>query len=84
MNPKQVRFGTPNVSITDRLTAIPTRLLLKWLDLARKCNGSYSPTGCSSSEFQITVEDLKVELATREHIPNKREAKAIRQARARR
>lgn len=37
----------------------------------------YSGGGC-----WVTLEQVKAELATRPHIPNKKEAKAIRQARA--
>lgn len=59
-----------------------TRKLLGWLRRARACgNGSYSPCDQAPGTF-ISIEALKAELATREHIPNKAEAKAKRQAAA--
>lgn len=62
------------------LTKIHTKVLLDWLNHARKCGGSYSPSGTYVDVFSI--DELKAELATREHIPNKEEAKKIRQQKA--
>ncbi|MNL91176.1 hypothetical protein D3C81_09060 [compost metagenome] len=56
----------------------PTRILLKWLAKARKCGSGYDPTENGGNEISIVA--LKAELATREHVPNKHEAKAIRRA----
>lgn len=59
-----------------------TRQLLQWLNYARKCGGGFwSPSG-SSGKYGYRWDDLKKELATREHIPNKKEAKALRRAAA--
>ena len=54
-----------------------TRELLGWLRAARACGGSYSPCDESLGTF-LSIEDLKGELATREHIPRKAESAAIR------
>lgn len=62
------------------LTKQPTRLLLKWLELARSFGGAYDPT--ENHNAGISVEELKKELATREHIMNKVEGEAYRRARA--
>lgn len=67
------------------LKKVPTRLLLDWLKRARACGGgnypdaSYSPCDESPGTF-VSIEELKVELATRPHIPNKKEGKAPRRA----
>ena len=58
-----------------------TRQLLNWLRAARACGGSYSPCEEATGTF-LSISDLKAELATREHIPNKAESKALRQAAA--
>ncbi len=63
------------------LKKIHTKTLLKWQKKARTCGGSYDPTG--NHETAITIDDIKAELDTREHIPNKKEAKHIRQLSAR-
>lgn len=60
-----------------------TRQLLNWLRGARACGGSYSPCDEAPGTF-LSIEALKAELATREHIPNKAESRAIRQAAAKR
>lgn len=63
------------------LTKQPTRILLKWLNKARKCGFGYDPSENHGDE--ISIEDLKLELAKREHIPNKKEAKEIRKQKVR-
>ncbi len=61
-----------------RLKKAPTRLLLKrWLPTARVC-GWYAP----DNDVAVAYDDIKAELAGREHVPNKREAKASRRAAA--
>lgn len=60
-----------------------TRQLLNWLQRARRCGGGYSPCDQAPGTF-LSVTALKAELATREHIPNKAESRAIRQAAAKR
>lgn len=63
------------------LAKVHTRLLLKWLRKAHACGGTgYDPTNNHGSEILIAV--LKAELAKREHIPNKQEAKILRQLKA--
>ena len=57
--------------------SLPTRQLLKYLDLARKFGGFYSPVD-SHSGVGYTLDELKAEAAKREHVPNKREAKEAR------
>lgn len=52
-----------------KLTEIPTRQLLRYLKDARVNYGMYD----------YTVDELKAELSTRPHVPNKPEAKALRQ-----
>jgi len=69
----------------DQLTPIenmPTRQLLEYLRRARKFGGWYSPHG-ANARFGYGIRQLKTELATREHVPNKLEARAKRQAVAR-
>jgi hypothetical protein len=72
------------------LKAQPTRLLLQWKRKAYRCWGGapnphagYDPTECGGN---ISVADLKAELATRPHVPNKvesREARRLRQKQGR-
>ena len=65
------------------LTKLHTKLLLELLQGFR----SWSPwdwsgedKDCSpEDDFGCTEEDLRAELATREHIPNKKEGKKLRQ-----
>lgn len=58
-----------------------TRQLLNWLRAARACGGAYSPCDQAPGTF-LSITALKTEPATREHIPNKAESRAIRQAAA--
>ncbi len=62
------------------LNNLSTRELLQYLDWARKFNGWYSPFDNGTG---YTTDEIKAVLATREHIPNKAEAKVARQAEAR-
>lgn len=56
-----------------------TKQLLALLKLSRiRC--PYVPCDCRDPEF--STEEIKAELATREHVMNKKEAKAYRQKRA--
>ncbi len=56
-----------------------TKVLLKLLKLARvQC--PYIPCDCMDSG--LSIDDIKAELAKREHVMNKKEAKAYRQKRA--
>lgn len=65
------------INIEKLLKETPTKKLLQFLNSARACGGSFDPTDCGC--YYITVTQIKNELATREHIPNKKESKAIRQ-----
>jgi hypothetical protein len=56
-----------------------TKKLLSYLEHARACGFSYSPF---DGDVYFSIEDIKAVLATREHMPNKKEARAIRQKRA--
>lgn len=58
-----------------------TKVLLYMLNISRKCGGWYSICGYGGHGY--TTEQLKIELATREHIPNKLESRRIRQRAAR-
>lgn len=70
------------INIEQMLKEMPTRKLLQYLNSARGCGGSFDPTDCGC--YYITVKQLKDELATREHIPNKKESKLIRRHNAKR
>lgn len=59
------------------LSNINTRVLMNMLNVAR-AHGYYR----HSYRLIVTVEELKEELAKREHVPNKTEAKQIRRDRA--
>lgn len=63
---------------------ITTRKLLMMLNQvrrARSCEANYGDS-FYDEDFPFTQSELKAELANREHIPNKQEAKKIRQQRA--
>lgn len=53
-----------------------TRQVLSLLDTTR----AYGPSQYDA--FSFTAEELKAELAVREHVPNKKEGKALRRARS--
>jgi hypothetical protein len=73
-----------------------TRVLMKMRESAYRCSGyNYYEYGLAtddeifydpfdSGQFYVSLAQIKAELATREHVPNKKEARQIRQARARR
>lgn len=69
-----------SIKVEEIIKTFSTRQLLGFLDSARACGIGYDPTECGC--YFLTIEQLKEELATREHIPNKRESKIIRQNRA--
>lgn len=56
-----------------------TKVLLQWLSRARATGGTFSPNDCDNFD----ADDIKKELSTREHVPNRQEAKKIRQEKAR-
>lgn len=59
-----------------------TKELLWLLNSTRACGGSYDISdGCSD---YVTYSEVKEELSYREHIPNKTEARIIRQNKAKR
>jgi hypothetical protein len=73
-----------------------TRVLMKMRERVYRTGGynyyEYGPTTdeeCLYDPFDtnknfVSLAQIKAELATREHVPNKKEARAIRQERARR
>ncbi len=61
------------------LKSFHTRQLLDILNGARRCGGTYNPYGMG---VYYNLDEIKTELETREHIPNKQEAKKIRQEKA--
>lgn len=69
-----------NINVKEELRNTPTRQLLGLLSTARACGGRFDPT--EYGEYFITTGDIKLELSTREHIPNKKEARILRQCRA--
>jgi hypothetical protein len=76
--------GKPFVCPSCFLTTIHTRKLLQWLEKARKCGqGGYDPFN-NGNGYCFSIELLKNELSEREHIPNKQEAKKIRQQKTKR
>lgn len=67
------------------LKKVPTRQLLTWLRKARAVGGWYTPGDHKDPHSRgATINQLKAELSTREHVPNKRESKELRQAAAKR
>lgn len=67
------------------LASMPTRGLLRWLRWTYIYGGHYDP-GWAQWDFPkmvepFTAEEIKAELATREHVPNKPEGEVIRKAR---
>jgi hypothetical protein len=75
-------FGEPFICPECLLTKQDTRELLQWLNKARKCGqGGYDPFN-DGNGYCFSVELLKNELSKREHVPNKKEAKKIRQEKA--
>lgn len=74
-----------DVKTVDDLKKLHTKQLLKMLNLTRQFGGRYFPNYeiiKSFNNFCITSEEIKVELATREHVPTGAEAKKIRQQKA--
>ena len=61
-----------------------TRQLLKELRSTYSWGCPHCWEECEWSQLRCYQQELKAELAIREHIPNKRESKAIRKARIRR
>lgn len=70
-----------------------TRVLMKMRDSAYRCSGRNTYALKDEEVFYdpfdthlhyVSLAQIKAELATREHIPNKKEARQIRQALARR
>ena len=63
------------------LASLRTRKLLRYRDKALACGGiGYDPT-CNHGDI-IPIELIYEELNKREHVPNKKEAKIIRQNKA--
>ena len=66
------------------LTGVPTRLLMDWRRIAYKCGGMYDITETNGAgSVWVPLEALLAELNTREHVPSKLEAKALRRTAAR-
>lgn len=68
------------------LKTLHTKELLGLLQSARKCGGGYNLFYDSGYAFEgskwYTIDEIKEELATREHVPNKSERRKIRQEKA--
>lgn len=64
------------------LTEARTTELLDWLRGAHRCGGiGYDPLD-NHSPYYLDIDEIKAELATRPHIPNKVESKELRRHRA--
>lgn len=70
-----------------------TRVLMQMRESAYRCSGRNEYDLSDEEVFYdpfdtrlnyVSLAQIKAELATREHVPNKKEARAIRQERARR
>ena len=59
---------------------IHTKILLRYLAMTRKFGGWFSI--CEYGSYGFSSNELKEELAKREHIPSKKEGKLIRQIKA--
>lgn len=76
MTPEQTVIQT---KVLDYINAKHTKQLLGILKSCRACGGYYDLMG-DNSGFVVTTAQVKAVLATRDHVPNKQEAKAIRKA----
>ncbi|HET8688688.1 MAG TPA: hypothetical protein VFM18_18895 [Methanosarcina sp.] len=63
------------------LKTLHTRQLMAIRQKCHKFNGYYDICE-NNSPCVVTISQVKAELATREHVPNKHEARKIRQAKA--
>lgn len=72
-----------SIDFNNYLKTLRTKELLSLLQSARHCNGSYNPFYDNGYALEgskwYTINEIKNELSKREHIPNKAEAKKIRQ-----
>lgn len=75
----KAEFMSNDICFKEYLKTIETKELLSFLKSARACGGHYSPW---DGDISFSIEELKEELSTREHIPNKNERKLIRQEKA--
>lgn len=66
----------------DYIKAAHTRQLMSWRDHSYACGGHFNPIGNGIGNFEYTTEEILAELNTRDHVPNKKEAKTIRQQKA--
>jgi hypothetical protein len=66
----------------DLLMNAHTRVLMDWRKHAMACGGQYNPIDNNYPGTEIPLTEINEELNTREHIPNKQEAKLIRQNKA--
>jgi len=76
-------FGPPNYwDPTPYLKGLHTRQLMNLREDCYRFGNEGTYIGNTSSNKWVTVEQVNAELSTREHIPNKKEAKEIRQQKA--
>lgn len=67
----------------DYLKSAHTRQLIRWRDEAYAGGGIYTPFDYNTnSAMTFRLDEIVNELNTREHVPNKKEARALRQQRA--
>lgn len=68
---------------SEYLKSAHTRQLLSWRDQAYSGGGVYTPYDPKSNSTMIfRLDEIVNELNTRDHVPNKKEAKVVRQQRA--
>lgn len=71
----EMSLSISRILITEILRHTGTPELLNWLNHARAGGGYYSPFETNES---FSLEEIKAELDTREHVPNKKERKENR------
>lgn len=81
--------GARERSKVERLRTLHTRALMDVLSLARGTGsvhegppGEFHPGAGPQPELAVSVALLKAELATREHLPNRKERESVRQQKA--
>lgn len=73
---KRIRTDLSGIEIPEQLKTVYTQKLLRMLYIAR-IEGSYKGFGENDVIEKYSIDELKAELATRPHIPNKKEKKVI-------
>lgn len=72
----ELERGVNDIYYLELLHHTTTHKLLDWMNHARATNGRYSPF--DDNDRRYSMEEIKEELATREHIPTAKERKEMR------